>query len=226
MPRVLLPSVQGGRTSTTEGSISGGDSTPTSKAASTQTSPPICGVAVQCTATDGLQSSLIALAASLRTVNEHLHERFLIAILIIVQQPEAHRGSLLLCHQLVASSLDQVAAQHASNHSSMAATRQPMVHRRCSTIHGLRPKLLSEPERVRSVSGATSITRHTSSGPSHLSPRGMSTYEIALSFASTALPPKCQSMALRGSFNCPPRGSLSTRSPPWVVTMSSTTWSS
>jgi hypothetical protein len=103
----------------------------------------------------GLQSSFIALAASLRTVNEHLHERFLIAILIIVQQ--ARRGSLRLCHQLVASSLDQDVAQLVSNHSSMAATRQPMVYVRCSTIHGLRLKLLS----MRSVSGATSITRHT-----------------------------------------------------------------
>jgi hypothetical protein len=69
--------------------------------------------------------SFVALAALLRTVNEHLHERLLLAILIIVQQ--AHRDSLLLCHQLAASSLDQVAAQHASGRSSMAATRQPMV---------------------------------------------------------------------------------------------------
>ncbi len=49
----------------------------------------------------GLQSSLIAVAASLRTVNEHLHERLLIAILIIVQEAPGHRGSLRLCRQLV-----------------------------------------------------------------------------------------------------------------------------
>ena len=163
-----------------------------------------------------LACSFVALAALLRTVNEHLHERFLLAILIIVQQ--AHRGSLRLCRQLVASSLDQVVAQHACGHSSMAAARQPTVHVKCFTIRGRRPKLLS----VRSVSEATQITRHTASGTSHLSPRSMSNYEIALSFASTALLP----MTLRGSFNCPPRGSLSTRSPPWLVTMSSTTWSS
>ena len=43
-----------------------------------------------------LQSAFVALAALLRTVNEHLHERLLFAILMIVQQ--AHRGNLLLCH--------------------------------------------------------------------------------------------------------------------------------
>ena len=39
-------------TSTSKGSISGGDSTPVSKEASTQTSQPSCDVAVQCTPTD------------------------------------------------------------------------------------------------------------------------------------------------------------------------------
>ena len=53
-----------------------------------------------------LQSSIRSLAAFLRTVLEHLHERFLLAILAIVQQ--AHCGGLRLCHQLVASSLTRM----------------------------------------------------------------------------------------------------------------------
>ena len=48
-----------------------------------------------------LQSSIRSLAAFLRTVLEHLHERLLLATLVIVQQ--AHCDSLHLCHQLVAS---------------------------------------------------------------------------------------------------------------------------
>ncbi len=152
-----------------------------------------------------LQSSFVALAALLRTVNEHLHERFLIAILMIVQQ--AHRGSLRLCHRLIASSLDQDVAQLVSNHSSMAATRQPMVHVRCSTIHGLRPGLLS----VRSVSGATSITKAYFqwffSLVTHKYVNLRNRFVICIDGASADGSPRL--------INCPPRGSLSTRSPPY-----------
>ncbi len=135
-------------TSTAKGSISGGDSTPISAEESTQTSLPSCDVDVQCTSTaapavlDWVTSRFYAHGP------RALHGRFLLEILLIVQQ--AHCGSPRLCHQLVAS-LDQDVAQLASSRSLMAAARQPMVRVRCSTIHGLRPSLLS----ARSVSGAT-----------------------------------------------------------------------